>query len=428
MLKALRNFLGLSAWSGALALCLILLTTPDYIDAVTAFEVRLSAVAPSQRFDLVSWIVSAFTGKVRDRVEGVATGLDDPAREAAITRYFQLARDEEDLRNRIMQRRAQSAPAEELTNLETQRGARRADKLAIQPQVETIIAQRVEHAAQAEGLAQDLPLNPQIILPPVSFSYVTPPLLLVMSPHDRIVQQRTVHLLADMTLAQIEVAEANADRLGYVSLIVPIGGVGTYPTMVLENSSYDTSLEIVSHEWTHNFLDVRPLGLNYDRDGNMTTINETTANISGHELANQVRGLPVPTYEDDPVEPPQPNPAPGKPPEFDFNREMAATRRAVDVLLKAGSVPEAESYMEAQRKLFVAHGYALRKLNQAYFAFYGSYADSGVGSVNPIGGELKRLRRASGTLKEYLATIAAVSNFEEYRALLKAKGIAEGKR
>ena len=427
MLRALRNFLGLTAWSAAFALCLLLLATPDYIDPATAFEVRLSAVAPAQRFDLVSWIVGAFAGKVRDRVEGVAAGLDDPAREAAITRYFQLAREEEDLRNRIVQRRAQSAPAEELATLETQRAARRADKLAIQPQVETVIAQRVEHAAQSEGLAQDLPLNPQIILPPVSFSYVTPPLLLVMSPHDRIVQQRTVHLLADMTLAQIEDAEAAADRLGYVSLIVPIGGVGTYPTMVLENSSYDVSLEIVSHEWTHNFLDVRPLGLHYDLDGNMTTINETTANISGHELANQVRGLPVPSYADEPVQP-QPAPAPDKPVEFDFNREMAATRRAVDAMLKAGQVTEAESYMEDRRKIFVAHGYALRKLNQAYFAFYGSYADSGVGAVNPIGGELKRLRRASGSLKEYLTTIAAVSNFDEYRALLKAKGIPEGAR
>ena len=426
MLPRLRNFLGLSIWSAALALCLLLLTTPDYIDPAIAFEVRLSAVAPNQRFDLVSWIVGAFAGKVRDRVEGVAAGLDDPARGDAITRYFKLAREEEDLRNRIVQRWAQSAPAEELAALETQRAARRADKLALQPQVETVIAQRVEHAAQSEGLAQDLPLNPQIILPPVSFSYVTPPLLLVLSPHDRIVQQRTVHLLADMTLAQIEDAEAASDRLGYVSLIVPIGGVGTYPTMVLENSSYDVSLEIVSHEWTHNFLDVRPLGLHYDLDGNMTTINETTANISGHELANRVRSLPVPSYEDDPVQ--QPTPAPDKSAEFDFNREMADTRRAVDALLKVGQVAAAESYMEDRRKLFVAHGYALRKLNQAYFAFYGSYADSGVGSVNPIGGELKRLRRESGSLKEYLITIAAVSNFEEYRALLNAKGIPEGQR
>jgi hypothetical protein len=426
MLKTLRNALDNTLWSAALALCLILLATPDYISPADVFDTRLSAVAAGQRFDLISWIVGAFAGKVRDRVEGVAANLDEPSRDAMIARYFQLAREEEDLRNRIVQRKSQAAAAEELAGLEDQRSARRADKLALQSQVETIIAQRVEHASQAEGLALDLPLNPQIVVPPVAFSYVTPPLLLVMSPHDKIVQQATVHLLADMTLAEIEATEAAADRLGVVSLIVPIGGVGTYPTMVLENSSYDVSLEIVSHEWTHNYLDVRPLGMHYADNGEMTTINETTANISGHELANLVRGQPAPTYEDDTT--PLPNPAPGKPVEFDFNREMRATRLAVDEMLKAGDVAGAEAYMEERRKLFVAHGYALRKLNQAYFAFYGSYADGGVGTVNPIGGELMRLRRESGSLKNYLTAIANISSFEEYRALLKAKGIPEGKR
>jgi hypothetical protein len=426
MLSRLRKTLATTLWSAAFALSLILLATPDYFLPADAFDVRLSAVAANQRFDLISWIAAAFAGKVRDRVEAVAANLDEPSRDALITRYFQLAREEEDLRSRIVQRRAQSVAAEELAGLEAQRAARRADKLAIQPQVEMIIAQRVEHAAQAEGLALDLTLNPQIVVPPVAFSYVTPPLLLVMSPHGTIVQQRTVHLLADMSLEEIEATEAAADRLGVVSLIVPIGGVGTYPTMVLENSSYDVTLEIVSHEWTHNYLDVRPLGMHYGDNGEMTTINETTANISGNELANRVRGLPAPTYEDVPN--PLPNPAPNQSAAFDFNREMRLTRLAVDEMLKTGKVGEAEAYMEERRKLFVTHGYALRKLNQAYFAFYGSYADGGVGTVNPIGGELTRLRRQSGSLKDYLSAIAYVSSFEEYRALLKTKGIPEGTR
>ena len=31
--------------------------------------------------------------------------------------------------------------------------------------------------------------------------------------------------------------------------------------------------------------------------------------------------------------------------------------------------------MEARREIFWQNGYAIRKLNQAYFAFYGAYAD-----------------------------------------------------
>jgi hypothetical protein len=50
---------------------------------------------------------------------------------------------------------------------------------------------------------------------------------------------------------------------------------------------------------------------------------------------------------------------------------MAATRIEVDRLLAGGKIQEAEQYMEARRQIFVAHGYQIRKLNQAYFAFYG---------------------------------------------------------
>ncbi len=425
-MRRVRLLLGTFVWSVAFVVLFILLAAPDYFNASDSFDLRLSAVASSQRFDLASWIVETFAEKAVDKITGVVGPLSQSQRDDVITQYFQFARGEEDLQGKILQRRSQSAPAAELEGLEAQRSQIRDEKTALERQAEAVISERVENAAKAEGLAQDFPLFPQLVFPPVEFRYVTPPLLLVLSPHDKIMQLATVHLLADMSLADMEAAEAAADRLGVVSLIVPIGGVGTYPTMVLQNSSYDVSLEIVSHEWTHNYLDIRPLGLHYGDNGEMTAINETTANLVGHELANQVRGLATPSYDDPPV--PPPSVTPDKPAEFDFNTEMRQTRVAVDDLLKAGNVKEAEDYMEQQRQVFVAHGYALRKLNQAYFAFYGSYADSGVGTVNPIGDELRRLRKASGSLKAYLDNISQVSNFEEYLALLKAKGVPEGKR
>lgn len=410
----------------AFTLVLLLLTSANTISAYNDFDVRLSTVASQERFDLVSWLAGAFTSKLQDKLNHNVAMLSEAERNAIIERYFRMAREEEQLRARLLQRRANLAPSAELQTLEAQLVHKRGDKLALEHQVEAIIAERVEHAAQAEELAENWLFNPQIVLPPVAFKYVTPPMLLILSPHEKIEQKRTVHLLADMTLSQIEQIEAAADRLGVVSLVVPIGGVGTYPTMVLENSSYEITLEIVSHEWTHNFLDIRPLGLHYGDNGEMTSINETTANIVGHELTRRLLGLPPPTYEDEPE--PQPEPEPNKPVEFEFNREMRKTRLAVDALLKEGKVQEAEAYMEERRQIFVAHGHALRKLNQAYFAFYGSYADGGVGGVNPIGRELKRLRRVSGSLKAYLDNISRVSSFEDYRALLQEKGVPVGKR
>ncbi|MCZ7674510.1 MAG: hypothetical protein M5U34_48980 [Chloroflexi bacterium] len=54
-----------------------------------------------------------------------------------------------------------------------------------------------------------------------------------------------------------------------------------------------------------------------------------------------------------------------------FGLRWRATRRLVDELVTDGDIEGAEAYVEARRRLFVENGYQIRKLNQAYFAFYG---------------------------------------------------------
>ena len=71
-----------------------------------------------------------------------------------------------------------------------------------------------------------------------------------------------------------------------------------------------------------------------------------------------------------------------------------------------------------ERRLFLAeHGYNIRKLNQAYFAFHGSYATS-PSVVNPIGGQLEWLRAQSFSLRDYVRTMALLSQYEELLPLL----------
>ena len=60
--------------------------------------------------------------------------------------------------------------------------------------------------------------------------------------------------------------------------------------------------------------------------------------------------------------------------------------------------------MEAQRRILVENGYTIRKLNQAYFAFHGSYA-VGPAATDPIGGKLRLLRKQAGSLAEFLHTV-----------------------
>ena len=68
------------------------------------------------------------------------------------------------------------------------------------------------------------------------------------------------------------------------ALVVAIGGVGVYPTMVQSTTDLNWLAEVVSHEWTHNYLTLRPLGVNYDTSPELRTINETTASIVGKEI------------------------------------------------------------------------------------------------------------------------------------------------
>ena len=68
--------------------------------------------------------------------------------------------------------------------------------------------------------------------------------------------------------------------------------------------------------------------------------------------------------------------------------------------------------MEARRLVFADNGYFLRKLNQAYFAFHGSYADRPT-AVSPIGDQVRQVREQSATLKEFIETMSRVSSYDD---------------
>ena len=91
---------------------------------------------------------------------------------------------------------------------------------------------------------------------------------------------------------------------------------------------------------------------------------------------------------------------------------MHATRVHVDELLADGKVAEAETYMEARRQVFVDNGYFLRRLNQAYFAFYGAYADQpqGAAGEDPIGAAVRQLWDTAATPAAFLRLMAQMDS------------------
>jgi hypothetical protein len=78
--------------------------------------------------------------------------------------------------------------------------------------------------------------------------------------------------------------------------------------------------------------------------------------------------------------------------------------------------------MESRRQVFWDNGYRLRKLNQAYFAFYGSYADEpgGAAGVDPAGEAVRTLRSRSPSLTEFVKRISWITSFEALQELLES--------
>jgi hypothetical protein len=152
----------------------------------------------------------------------------------------------------------------------------------------------------------------------------------------------------------------------------------------------------------------------------LRTINETVASIVGTEVGATVIEQLYPEYVPLPAaETTTPPLEPGAEPPFDFRAEMGLTRLEVDRLLDEGEIEAAEAYMEARRRFFVTNGYNIRKLNQAYFAFYGAYADTpGATGGDPIGPTLLGLRAQSSSLREFMDRVSGVTSFEALQELL----------
>jgi len=77
--------------------------------------------------------------------------------------------------------------------------------------------------------------------------------------------------------------------------------------------------------------------------------------------------------------------------------------------------------MEMRRQIFLKNGYLIRRLNQAYFAFHGAYADEpgGAAGKDPVGPAVRALRAKSSSLAEFLNRISWMTSFEQLQEALK---------
>ncbi len=375
-------------------------------------------------FDFINWTLDAVGLKLRQAALGAEKYLDEGAQTHLVRDYIKLVghiqSDEGQLT--ILHANPDAASVQDqIKAIQNELDVLYAHREKMAPLAESILQSQVSYILNQEGLTS----GGQPI-PPLLFHGTPLPWALIVSPRNSISQLANLSLETDLPLEQqINLENRVANALDVSTLVVPVGGVGTYPTMVAQTSSLNWLAEVISHEWTHNFLTLHPLGVLYFQSPELTTMNETTANIVGAETG---RAFIVHFYPDL-VPPPPPPPAntqaeggttPPSAPVFDFRAEMHDTRVHVDALLAGGKVAEAEAYMENRRLVFWDNGYAIRKLNQAYFSFYGSYADIPVGPAgeDPVGAAVRELRARSSSLADFVQRMAPLTSFADLKALL----------
>jgi hypothetical protein len=284
----------------------------------------------------------------------------------------------------------------------------------LRDQVEEILEGEIDAGIAREGLALGGPIRALgVHFPPVDFRLDPSPRVLVVSPRDRIEMIDGVLLDPGISLEDMEALEARALEEEDLSVLVEgTGGVATYPAVISPAFSLRGTLITAAHEWLHHYLYFRPLGQSYGSNPDTTSLNETLATIFGREIGNLV----YEKYQVPPDTPstPQPGPTPqSSADDFDFRLEMRETRIHAEELLREGKVEEAEEYMEQRRQFLAEHGHFIRKLNQAYFAFHGTYADSPA-SVSPIFDQLTTLRAASPSLGDFVREVASFSSYGEF--------------
>lgn len=371
----------------------------------------IDAVANRNAYDIVGWELRHLPEKWLYKLATVFDGGPSRAEEdILIGRYFELTADIRNLERPQTACPSGGARLGDGSGPERLAEARR-ERRAIENEVEETLEGRISDFLRDEGFAMNPPLFSDIDLffPPLDFELDRPPKVLAVSPRDRIHLDRNYLLVPGLEPEAVAAVESETEETGVSALVVNTGGIATYPSVIPELAPYRSVVETVIHEWLHQYLAFYPLGRSYFSGREARTLNETVANLAGRELADlfvQRYGLPTP--------PPSPSQTSA---DFDFRTEMRSLRLRVEELLAEGRVEEAESLMNEKRDEFEALGVYIRRINQAYFAFYGSYADT-PGSIDPIGPKLQRLRDRSGSVAEFVLLARSLNSEADLDSLL----------
>jgi len=380
--------------------------------ATRDFNKQLSQIVRPYRFHVAQWEASTVFKAAKQAIWNRHRTPGDEMEQ--VKEYFDTVERMKILTSEIEAIKAGNRTGE-LASLEAELMELQQKRSSLVNITEKVITGQIKQVLFQQGIYHpaDKYIGLKMNFPPMDFKLEKPPHLLVISPRDRIESMREIVLRQEIKVEEMEQIEKEVDALGVSSLVVGLGGFGgTYPAFVTNEASLRFTVDAAAEEWLHQYLFFKPLGFRYvldvigvARNYEVATMNETAASMISKEIGGMVTNSYYPDLAGDETKD-------GKKSGFDFDREMREIRRAVDEYLARGEIEQAEEFMEEKRQYLASKGYHIRKLNQAYFAFYGAYADQPT-SISPIGDELKRLREQSPSLKEFLSTVSSMTSRED---------------
>ncbi|MFC1875227.1 hypothetical protein ACFLY3_03690 [Chloroflexota bacterium] len=389
----------------------------------SGLDASLNSIVKPYRFDIVGWELEALSGELEEVLFGDEEASADES--PVVLEYFSVMEKIRALGREIEAVRS-GVEMGDIASLESEMNILQEQQGDLERQAEKIIEGQIRETLTQLGIFNPLDgcIGLETGFPPVNFIIEEPPKVLVVSLRDNIESIREITLVMDVTLEEIENIEEAVDGLGVSSLVVNVGGMATYPAFVASSASLRFTINAAIEEWLHQYLFFKPLGFMYaldllgvSRGYEIAIINETLVGMVSNEIGDILYRNYYAKYDEETGQ------TGAAEPEFDFNQEMRDIRKQVDEYLARGEIELAEEFMEQKRLYLISQGYYIRKLNQAYFAFYGTYADSPT-SIDPIGIELRTLRDKCDSAKDFLDKVALITSRSE---LIESIGVDEGR-
>ncbi|HEX2990647.1 MAG TPA: hypothetical protein VHO49_08200, partial [Anaerolineales bacterium] len=212
---------------------------------------RIRTYTREIEFDYPNWVWDAAWTKLKQGTVGAPYIFDRGTNKQIVFEYLRITNQLMQTEFAIEQIYANPDISNKEATSELMRSQR--DKLIARQQMIAPFAEATLQTQVGEALA-DLGLTTGgQTLPPILYHTSPTPLALIVAPRDRIIQITNISVLPTLTLnEQIQLEEEVARSQNVSTLVVPIGGVGVYPTMVTETTDLRWLLDTIAHEWTHN--------------------------------------------------------------------------------------------------------------------------------------------------------------------------------